>query len=41
MNNEDINLEELYREYFPKIYNFFLQTSAQGGRRGVDGADLS
>lgn len=24
MTNEDINLEELYREYFPKVYNFFF-----------------
>lgn len=24
MNKEDINLEELYMEYFPKVYNFFF-----------------
>lgn len=24
MTNKDINLEELYREYFPKVYNFFF-----------------
>ena len=24
MNKEEINLEELYREYFPKIYNYFF-----------------
>ena len=24
MTNEDINLEELYQEYFPKVYNFFF-----------------
>lgn len=24
MANEEINLEELYREYFPKVYNFFF-----------------
>lgn len=24
MMDKDINLEELYREYFPKVYNFFF-----------------
>lgn len=24
MSSEEVNLEELYREYFPKIYNFFF-----------------
>lgn len=26
MTNEDINLEELYQEYFLKVYNFFFYT---------------
>lgn len=24
MSNEDVNLEEVYREFFPKVYNFFF-----------------